>query len=132
MQLLRRRRDAPRQGSVLAPRKATKPLGLNALVLDHRLIVRGESHYMPALSRLLGTSDTWQAWLVREPRNAFDPNAIQVVIDNTCVGYVASEQAEAIAPQLDSLSARGYIVGFRVQLFGGTMDKPNIGVFPED
>jgi hypothetical protein len=87
---------------------------------------------MPQLSRLLRRSDTWHAWLVREPRNQYDANAIQVIIDSTCVGYVAREQAEMLAPQLDSLGARGCTVGFPVQLCGGTKDKPNIGVFPED
>jgi hypothetical protein len=87
---------------------------------------------MPQLLKLFKRSDTWHAWLLREPRNQYDTNAIQVIIENTCVGYVAHEQAEILASQLDCLSAHGCIVGLPVQRCGGTKDKPNIGVFPKD
>jgi hypothetical protein len=106
--------------------------GLDALRLDHRLTIRGESHYMPHLRRLLNGGDRWHASLVREPHNEYDKNAIKVVIDGGCVGYVAREQAETIAPQLDQLQQQGYAVGFAAVLCGGTKDKPNIGVFPDD
>ncbi len=98
----------------------------------HRLTIRGESHYLPQLARLQRRSEYWQALLVREPRNRFDSNAVAVHIEGLCVGYVAREQAEEIAPQLDALNRRGLRVGLAVNLCGGTPDKPNIGVFPDD
>lgn len=129
MSLLTRFRSVPTQRAV-----ARTVVDFNALSLrlsEHRLTIRGESHYLPQLARLKRSGDRWQALLVREPRNAYDRNAIAVHIEGACVGYVAREQAEELAPQLDELHRRGVLVGLAVELCGGTSDRPNIGVFPD-
>jgi hypothetical protein len=105
---------------------------LDAVDLQDRLEIRGESHYLPELRALKRRSESWVATLIREPLNEYDPNAIAVEIDGTTIGHVAREQAEELAPQLDVLRSRGLVVDLRVQLCGGDEGRPNIGVFPDD
>jgi hypothetical protein len=116
-----------------APRAVTHQsvVALNDLGYGQRLTIRGESNYLPHLLRLKQRSDTWQALLVREPRNRYDANAVAVHIEGACVGYVAREQAAELASYLDDLKRRGFCAGLSVTLFGGTPDKPNIGVFAD-
>jgi hypothetical protein len=105
---------------------------LDAVDFQDRLEIRGESHHLPELRVLMRRSESWVAALIREPLNEYDPNAIAVEIDGTTVGYVAREQAEELAPQLDILRSRGLVVELPVQLCGGDEGRPNIGVFPDD
>jgi hypothetical protein len=105
---------------------------LSAIRLDYRLTIRGESHYLPQLFALKRQRDQWPARLVRDPENRYDANAIAVEIDRQTVGYLAREQAELLAPQLDALAARGCVVEFLVDLVGGDADRRNIGVFSVD
>ena len=65
------------------------------------LDVVGESHYQRDLASLkmaMATSPGWSvdavAWLVREPNNRYDRNAVQVLIHRRLVGYLSREDAE--------------------------------------
>lgn len=42
------------------------------------------------------------ALLIREPDNAFDPNAIMVWVDDRHVGYLAGKQIKELAPYIDA------------------------------
>lgn len=69
-------------------------------------------------------------WLVREPQNPHDRNAIRVDRDNgDQVGYLSGELAERIAPQLDRLNKR--IAANVIELPGGTPKYPRRGVVLE-
>lgn len=105
---------------------------LSAIQLDYRLTIRGESHYLPQLLALKRQHERWPARLVRDRANRYDANAIAVEIDGRTVGYLAREQAEMLATQLDALSTRSCVVEFLVDLVGGDGDRPNIGVFSVD
>jgi hypothetical protein len=94
-----------------------------------RLEIVGESHYVPHLKALLSRGDSWDAYLIREPKNPYDANAVAVHIDGGCVGYVCRDDALEIAPILDAMLARRQAVMMHVTLWGGTRDKPNVGVF---
>jgi hypothetical protein len=96
---------------------------------SRRLDIVGESHYMPHLTALLRKGDSWDAHLIREPKNPYDANAVAVHIDGGCVGYVCRDDAVEIAPILDGMLAQHLGVMMHVALWGGTPDKPNIGVF---
>lgn len=56
---------------------------------------RGLDPYLPGI--LPGT----EVWLVREPSNGFDPNAVQVWIDGKHVGYLPKAQNAALAQFID-------------------------------
>lgn len=49
----------------------------------------------------------------REPGNAYDPNAVQVLVEGTPVGYVPRTLAATIAPRLDSGEA-AQVTGVRI------------------
>jgi hypothetical protein len=90
----------------------------------------GESHYQDALKAAKqskpGFEPTFEATLVAEPSNAFDPNAVAVIISPFGkVGYVpkgAAERFQKIA------SAAKQAVHCQAKLRGGTPEKPLIGV----
>jgi hypothetical protein len=71
--------------------------------------VLGESHYQEALEAIAGGK--WEdpsdmevtAYLIREPDNAYDRNAIAVYIRGRIVGYIGRDDAAEYAPILDEL-----------------------------
>lgn len=64
--------------------------------------------------------------LVREPRNAYDKNAVAVVTSKGQIGYLSREDAAAVAPALDrGAKAQAHIR----HIGGGTKDKPTRGVW---
>ena len=105
-------------------------VAFEAVGYPHRLTLRGESHYMPQLRQLLARGSRYTAVLVRDPHNQFDPNAVEVQIEGTRVGFVAKEEAAIIAPRLDAMARSGQLAAFPVDLVGGDQERPNIGVFP--
>lgn len=64
--------------------------------------VVGESNYQDALIAICGKhtragyDGEHQATLALEPSNAFDPNAVMVMIDGRRVGYLIREQAKRV------------------------------------
>jgi hypothetical protein len=109
-----------------------RAVDFSTLNYPHRLEVRGESFHLSALKRLQRVSDSWPARLVREPHNPYDCNAIAVHIQGEIVGHVAREQAAELAHTLDAWARERVVVEFDAVLYGGTKDKPNIGVFLND
>ena len=64
---------------------------------------------------------------MREKRNRHDANAISVWISKEKIGYLPSEDAAVLAPQVD---AGGELVPLAVEIVGGLEDDPLDG--PED
>jgi hypothetical protein len=68
----------------------------------------GESNYQSALQAICGphTRDghdaEFEAIIEREPSNAYDSNAVMVLIKGKKVGYLPREQAERVAGQMAS------------------------------
>ncbi len=68
--------------------------------------VVGESNYQDALIAVCGPHTRYGhdieilASLVREPSNAFDPNAVMVTVRSRKVGYLSREQAERVSSQM--------------------------------
>lgn len=69
--------------------------------------VVGESNYQSALLAICGKhtryghDGQYMAVLKLEPTNPYDPNAVQVLIDNRLVGYLARNQALRLKTQMD-------------------------------
>jgi hypothetical protein len=68
-----------------------------------------------------GTSLT----LVREPNNPRDRNAVAIYVGRSQIGYVSSDDAPRVATCLDEGWTYVASVG---RLYGGTKDKPSLGV----
>ncbi len=114
---------------------------------DYVVPIAGESHYMAALKRAKGLAEDEDGKSVvtivlqREPDNQFDKNAIKVfaVIGGQleAVGYLSRDTAVEYRDAVEMWEAKGYYVSCKGALFGGTKQKPNIGVWldlpnPED
>jgi hypothetical protein len=103
---------------------------------DGYCAVVGESHYQEALGGTAGLCSldengerVFQAFLVREPDNPYDSNAIAVYSSHGQLGYLSRENAEAYLDVLEELAERGYDGGAcDAILRGGTPDKPSYGV----
>lgn len=63
--------------------------------------------------------------LERQPDNEYDPNAILVVWEGHDLGFLAKEDAAAIAPSLDQ--GRAYKANIH-KLTGGSADYPSYGL----
>lgn len=92
--------------------------------------VSGESHYQDALKAAkqskTGSEPTFEATLIAEPSNTFDPNAVAVIISPFGrVGYVPKAVAERFRK---IVTAAKQPVHCQAQLRGGTPEKPLIGV----
>jgi HIRAN domain len=76
--------------------------------------VAGESHYADAIAKVLGpVGQQWKevqatAQLVPEPTNKYDPNAVQVLIAGSLVGYLPKEDAVRYASTLSSIVEAGW------------------------
>ena len=97
--------------------------------------VVGESHCNANLRRIImdeginsnvGGEIFTQAFLLCEPQNKFDKNAVAVVIALKRVGYVPREDAKDLAPQLTSMASRGEVHLVKARI--GWRDPAVIGV----
>lgn len=73
--------------------------------------------------------DEFEIVLVAEPTNPYDDNAVAVHVDGCIVGHLAREMAPAWQPMVLAATAEGFLVAGVAQIFGGTSDKPHLGVF---
>ncbi len=48
-----------------------------------------------------GLNEGDEVRLIRDPENKYDPNAIQVHVEDEFIGFVAKHEAAVIAPDLD-------------------------------
>jgi hypothetical protein len=118
----------------------TQTIRATLYVGDETLEVVGESHYQNALWRIVGgvrqehVHHEVHAVLMPEPDNAYDPNAIKVLIDGNLVGYLSREDAAAYRPGLLLLmkSNPGTLIALHGVIVGGG-ERPDglgrLGVF---
>lgn len=118
----------------------TRPTGFYGLSSDTPMEVVGESRYHDGISRIV---TRWRAdgsgegeiiaLLFAEPGNPFDQNAVRVLLCyedlHTTCGYLPKEQARIFAPAVKREADNGLIVALHARAFGGTREKPNIGVW---
>lgn len=75
------------------------------------LSVVGESFHRDELDAItgggVGEHRLW-AFLLREPQNPHDPNAIAVVVKERIVGHLSADRAMRTAPWLDSVGGRAH------------------------
>jgi len=99
------------------------------------LEVVGESHYQEALWRIIGgrnpdpvRHETY-AVLVPDPSNRYDPNAIEVRVDGTLVGYLSRDDAAAYRPGLLRLmeASTNDLVALHAVIVGGGPRRDGIG-----
>jgi hypothetical protein len=107
---------------------------------DETLEVVGESHYQDALWSIVGgvrqehVRHEIHAVLMPEPDNAYDPNAIKVLIDGNLVGYLSREDAAVYRSGLLLLmkSNPGTLIALHGVIVGGG-ERPDglgrLGVF---
>jgi hypothetical protein len=89
--------------------------------------VVGESHYQDAIVKTLGFSPldlmesdrhVFEAVLVREPGNKYDPNAIGVYSSIGQVGHLAREVAVDYGPVFEEIARQGAAAGVCEGLIG--------------
>ena len=101
--------------------------------------VVGESRYLDRIRRIKAVMDadaeggTLCAKLIAEPLNEFDRQAVRVDLvwgyeRETC-GYLPREQAYRLQPLVIQAADDGLLVFRQAALYGGTPDRPNIGVW---
>lgn len=93
---------------------------------DAEIDVVGESKYQAALWSLVGPDFdpdgpgwTGRAVLMPERTNAYDPNAVRVLIKNRTVGYLNRATAASVQPAIQALEDAGYRVYVDCSLKGG-------------
>lgn len=83
--------------------------------------VVGELNYQDALVAICGVhtryghEGEYSATLLREPSNAFDSNAVAVLIQPRKVGYLSREQAERVAVQMDEAGLKTVYCAARIR-----------------
>jgi hypothetical protein len=87
--------------------------------------VVGESHYQPHLQKLMGKrrpegkSADFLAFLVPEPDNAFDENAVMVLIKGDQVGYLAAADAEEFLFGMQEIERPDHVAAVDAFVAGG-------------
>ena len=99
------------------------------------LPIVGESHYLSALEgldagrRRLGLAVEFDAYLIHDHENAYDPNATAVyAVDHGQIGYLSREDAVEYREAMNALEKVRRFPGCKAKLIGGTPGKPNLGV----
>lgn len=89
---------------------------------DFHSKIAGASNYQDAIKHCKAGE---RLWLVREPNNPYDRNAISVWNQGKeLIGYIGKDLAADLAGQMD----RGQWIEVTVsELTGGTPDKPHVG-----
>ena len=101
--------------------------------------VVGESRYLDRILRIKALMEadeeggTLFAQLIAEPMNEFDRHAVRVDLvwgyeRETC-GYLPREQAYRLQPLVVQAADDGLLVFRQAALYGGTPERPNIGVW---
>lgn len=87
--------------------------------------VVGESHYRENLRKVAGSCEddavdvVKTAYLVPEPRNAHDANAVRVDVDQLTVGYLTRPAAAQLSPVLRKLELVAVQTQARISAFEG-------------
>ena len=119
-----------------APVAPTQAMGLTD---SEEWEVVGESRYLDGIRRIKSLMDadeeggTLFAQLIAEPLNEFDRHAVRIDLvweyDRETCGYLPREQAYRLQPMVIQAADDGLIVLREAALYGGSPDKPNIGVW---
>lgn len=91
--------------------------------------VVGESNYQDAIRKAIGrTGPAWEgpAWLVAEPKNPYDRNAVKVEIGGRTVGYLERDLAAEF--QAGVLRQEGGRYAVTACCTGGGRGKPSLGI----
>lgn len=119
-----------------------QPMG-DVLYSDNKqfLDVVGESFHVDAIKQVVdanGTENWLAGFLLPEPLNPFDPNAVSVVLiwkhkgdkEYSCqiVGYLAKDQAKKVHKNIVKKLATGGVIPVLAMIKGGTPDEPNYGL----
>lgn len=113
---------------------------------EEKLEVVGESRHLDGIRGVLAAfrkngeePNTLFAALVHEPRNPFDRFAVRVDVFAAIVeggaahhakaGYLAREQALLLYEYVKHIADQALLPIISVQVYGGTPDKPNIGLW---
>jgi len=85
----------------------------------------GESHYQAALARICGGHSRHgheldcRALIIPEPTNAYDPNALKVMINGALVGYIPRDQALRLREQAEAVDRPNATLEVAAQITGG-------------
>jgi hypothetical protein len=98
--------------------------------------VHGESFYGQAIRKTVPTcwedeedDRVFQAFLIAEPNNKYDANAVGVWSACGQVGHLPRDEAAHYRALFDALHGRGYDgASCEAYMVGGTPEKPNIGI----
>jgi hypothetical protein len=74
-------------------------------------------------------SDEFEIVLRAETGNPYDPNAVAVDVDGAPVGHLSREMAMSWQPLVLAARSEGFAVTGVARVYGGSADKPNVGVF---
>jgi len=84
--------------------------------------------YIRALRRKHRASD-FEIVLVPEPDNPYDRSSVAIYVDGAPVGHLSREMAPVWQPMVAAANAEGFVVAGTASIWGGSPDKPNLGVF---
>jgi hypothetical protein len=94
--------------------------------------IRGESQHVAAIAAIAGPVRE-RGYLIpvdvvleREPKNAYDPNAVRALVRGVMVGRLAREIAAQVSPAMAAAKAKRLVVPGVVR--GGSPRYPSIGV----
>lgn len=95
------------------------------LIQGPPISVVGESHYRPAIQRVVGKRQAAghkvvvDAELVWQPDNRYDPNAIAVIIAGAKCGHLSRADAVRYRPVMERLRHIGLVPVVRADIYGG-------------
>lgn len=116
------------RGAVPAPR--TEPQWRPAPGAEVPIKIVGEASYQPHIATVSKRhGGELQLVLRADPGNQYDPNAVVVLVDGGVVGYLPRELARQWQPRILAAESEGYLVTGSARVYGGTSDKPSMGVF---
>lgn len=96
---------------------------------DCGFAIVGESNYQPMLRRVAKQGRSFQALLIPEPHNPYDPNAIAVWAEGGGpIGYLSRDNALEYRDVFAFLAERQHVGMCRAKLIGGTPGKRTYGV----
>ena len=124
LDLVRQRRDE-RDKARVAEHSSLKAIRAEG---GSDISVVGESNYWSNLNHVSGADEhgarrrNLTAWLLAEPENQHDRNAVQVVIEDRVVGYLSRAKAEKYQPLVLRAAGSGYRITCSAYVDGGWTD----------
>lgn len=101
-------------------------------------ILRRDEHELDDMESDRQGSDWYAGFLMPEPYNQFDANAVKVLLIDfdpemgtypiVQVGYLPKEQAKKVSKKVMLLLDEGKVIPLLMKITGGTPEKPNVGV----